>query len=150
MANPLCQIRLTEERLEAPPEIADMASGALVDFWGVVRELEDDRTIEGIAYEVHRKMALHQLEKIAEEAMADFPIQRLWVLHRIGFVPAGEASLLVRVACPHRGEAFQASQWIVEELKRRVPIWKHPRFRNDQAAKNAGLTAKTASIPQRT
>lgn len=150
MANPLCHIRLTEERLEAPLEVVDMAAGALVDFWGVVRELEDGRKIEGIVYEAHREMALHQLEKIAELAMIDFPIQRLWVLHRIGFVRAGEASLLVRVACGHRGEAFQASQWIVDELKRRVPIWKRPRFINDRAAKNTGLSEKTASIPQRT
>jgi molybdopterin synthase catalytic subunit len=151
MANPVSQIRLTEERLEAPEEIVDRAAGGIVDFWGVVRELEDGREIEGIEYEAHKAMAGHQLEKIAQEAISKFAVKRLYLCHRVGFVPAGQASLFLRVACGHRGEAFKTSQWIVDELKQRVPIWKRPRFKIDnRKAKNTGLTAKTASIPQRT
>ena len=119
-----------------------------MDFWGVVRELENGREIEGIEYEAHWKMAEHQLEKIAQRAAREFGADFVIIHHRVGLVRGGEASLLVRVACGHRAEAFRASQWIVEELKKRVPIWKHPRFKVDNPdAKKAGLTAERASIP---
>jgi molybdopterin synthase catalytic subunit len=79
-------------------------------------------------------MAEHQLRTIAEQAASEFSLTTVRVHHRIGFVPAGEASLLVRVGSRHRPAAFRASAWIVEELKTRTPIWKHPAF----AAGSAG------------
>ena len=94
MANPVCQILLTEKCLEAPKKIVDLAAGAVLDFWGVVRELEDGREIEGIEYEAHGKMAEHQLEKIAQEAISKFAAKRVIVHHRIGFVRAGESFFL--------------------------------------------------------
>jgi molybdopterin synthase catalytic subunit len=148
MANPVYQILLIKAPLEAPKAIVDLAAGAVVDFWGVVRELENGREIEGIEYEAHRKMAEHQLEKIVHRVVREFDVNFVIVHHRVGFVRAGEASLFVRVACGHRAEAFRASQWIVDELKQRVPIWKHPRFKIDNPnVKNAGVTAERASIP---
>ena len=73
-------------------------------------------------------MAEHQLRVVAEEAATNFGIMEINIQHRIGFVAVGEASLLVRAAAKHRAEAFRAGEWIVSELKKRVPIWKHPRF----------------------
>lgn len=131
MANPVCEILLAKERLEAPKAVVDLAAGGVVDFWGIVRELEDGREIEGIEYEAHRTMAEHQLEKIAQRAVREFGVNFVIIHHRVGFVRGGEASLFVRVACGHRAEAFRANQWIVDELKERVPIWKHPRFKID-------------------
>jgi molybdopterin synthase catalytic subunit len=103
----------------------------VIDFWGVVRALEDGREISGIEYEAHREMAEHQLEKIVQEAVSKFPVTLLYVHHRVGLVGAGESSLFVRIAGRHRGEAFAASEWIVDQLKQRVPIWKRPRFKMD-------------------
>jgi molybdopterin synthase catalytic subunit len=129
MANPVCEILLTESALKAPGPSEDAAAGAIVDFWGVVRELEDSREIEGIDYEAHRAMAEHQLRSVAEEAASKFGLTKVVAHHRVGFVPAGEASLFLRVCAAHRASAFDGSEWIVDELKRKVPIWKHPKFR---------------------
>lgn len=174
MANSVCEVLLTEARLEAPREdIAepvfvrqplrnksragryepsrrgraiqpvaatghppgakrvDPGAGAIVDFWGVVRELEDGRKIDGINYEAHATMAEHQLRLIAEESAKNFQLKKVIIRHRIGFVSAGEASLFLEVTAGRRGAAFAASEWIVDELKKRVPIWKRPRFKVD-------------------
>jgi molybdopterin synthase catalytic subunit len=151
MANPVYEVLLTKERLEAPKQAIDLATGAIVDFWGVVRELEDGREIEGIEYEAHWAMAEHQLNKVVERAISDFALELVVVHHRVGFVGAGDSSLFVRVAGQHRSEAFNASQSIVEELKKRVPIWKHPRFKIDnRSAEKARLAGETASTVLRT
>ena len=106
-----------------------------MDFWGVVRALEDGREISGIEYEAHQAMAQHQLELIAETARAEFGLEEVTLQHRIGLVAAGEASLFLRVASAHRGAAFEASAWIVAELKKKAPIWKRPLFvRQEQPA----------------
>ena len=128
MANVVCEISVTQAPLTAPG--SDVAgAGAVIDFWGVVRPIEDDREIEGIDYDAHHEMAEHQLKRIAEQAAERFELKRVIIHHRTGFIAVGEASLFLRVASPHRREAFQASQWIVDELKKKVPIWKRPRFR---------------------
>jgi molybdopterin synthase catalytic subunit len=144
MANPVCNVFLTKERLELPREDVDLAAGAIVDFWGVVRSLEDDREIEGIEYEVHWVMAQHQLEKVAQQAAFDFKLGLVVIHHRVGFVRAGEASLLVRVASRHRAEAFRANHWIVDELKQRAPIWKQPRFKTKNQRRASHSEAATA------
>jgi len=129
MANSVSQVLLTDSALQSADEEVDLSAGAIVDFWGVVRELEDGRELEGIDYEARAAMAEHQMKVIAEAAAEKFQLKRVVLHHRIGFVPAGEASLLLRVSAGHRGAAFEASQWIVDELKKKVPIWKKPRFR---------------------
>jgi molybdopterin synthase catalytic subunit len=128
MANVVCEISVTEAAL--PARMNDNAgAGAVIDFWGVVRPIEDGREIEGIDYEAHREMAEHQLKQIAERAAERFGLKLVIVYHRIGFIAVGEASLFLRVSSPHRSEGFRASQWIVDELKKKVPIWKRPRFK---------------------
>jgi molybdopterin synthase catalytic subunit len=129
MANSLCEVLLTEARLEAPREDVDLGAGAIVEFLGVVRALEDKGEIEGIDYEANRAMAEHQMKLIAQNAIEKFSLAFVILHHRTGFVAAGEASLLLRVSSRHRAAAFQASEWIVDELKRKVPIWKRPRLR---------------------
>jgi molybdopterin synthase catalytic subunit len=131
MANPVCEVLITETRLNAPENRVDPATGAAVDFWGIVRRSEDGRAIEGIDYEAHREMAEHQLRQIAEQAAIKFGLRSVLIHHLVGFVAVGEASLFMRVTSPHREEGFQAGKWIVDELKKRVPIWKRPRFKTD-------------------
>ena len=96
-----------------------------------MRGSEDGREIDGIDYEAHREMAEHQLQQIAEQAVIEFGLRSVIIHHRIGFVAVGEPSLFTRVCSGHREAAFQASRWIVEELKKKVPIWKRPRFKNN-------------------
>jgi len=80
-------------------------------------------------------MAQRQMEMIAEAARTEFGLEEVTMQHRIGFVAAGEASLFLRVTSAHREAAFQASSWIVTELKKKVPIWKRPLFvRQSRAA----------------
>jgi molybdopterin synthase catalytic subunit len=128
MANPVCELLSSKSELERTVDRPPGSAGAIVDFRGVVREREEERTIRGIHYEAHAAMAQHQLEGIAREAMQQFGLQMTLIRHRIGFVAVGDASLLVRVAAPHRNEAIKAMEWLVDELKKKVPIWKHPEF----------------------
>jgi molybdopterin synthase catalytic subunit len=122
------EILITTDPLRLRPNNWNGAAGASVDFWGVVRALEERREISGIEYEAHQAMAEHQMEMIAEAARREFDLVEVVLQHRIGFVAAGEASLFLRVASTHRGAAFHASAWIVAELKKNVPIWKRPIF----------------------
>ena len=126
MANEFSEILITREPLRAPPVALTASAGAVVDFLGVVRDEEAGEKIAGLDYEAHIEMAEHQLRKIAEEARAKFGFEKLVLHHRIGFVPAAEPSLFVRVAARHRGPAFAACQWVIERLKEAVPIWKQP------------------------
>jgi len=129
MANPVSQVLLTDARLQTPKEDVDLMAGALVDFWGVVRRMEDGREIDGIDYEANGAMAKHQMKIISDAAAENFRLNQVLLHHRIGFVRAGEASLFLRVSAQHRAAAFEASKWIVDELKKKVPIWKRPRFK---------------------
>ena len=153
MANSVSQVLLTEAPLEAPKEAVDpstslrtsLAAGAVVDFWGIVRQLEEGHEIEGIDYEAHEAMAEHQMKVIADAAAETFRLNQVLLHHRIGFVPAGEASLFLRVRAQHRAAAFEASKSIVDELKKKVPIWKKPKFRvttQRHASRSEAATAK--------
>ncbi|HTG51224.1 MAG TPA: molybdenum cofactor biosynthesis protein MoaE, partial [Candidatus Tectomicrobia bacterium] len=128
------KISMTQAPLAAQPRDI-VGAGAVIDFWGVVRPIEEGRRIEGIDYEAHQEMAEHQLKRIAEQAADRFDLKIVTVHHRIGFIAVGEASLFVQVASLHRGEGFRATQWIVNELKKSVPIWKRPVFTKTTAGK---------------
>jgi len=148
MANSVCEILVTAAPLQNAADTAaatedvapstslrtSLSAGAVVEFWGVVRAHEDGREIEGIEYEAHQLMAEHQLRQIAATAGKRFQLRKVIVHHRVGFVAAGEPSLLLRVASAHRAAAFEASKWIVDELKKKVPIWKRPRFKEAAVA----------------
>lgn len=100
--------------------------GAVVTFQGIVRGSEDGKPISGIEYEAFIEMARHQFSLIFSETEARWPIDAVHLVHRIGFVPVNEPSLWVEVRSAHRGEAFAACQHIIDEMKKRVPIWKKP------------------------
>lgn len=138
MAISISEILITNQPLQSPGELRDPGSGAVIDFWGKVRGIEDGRELEGINYEVHRVMAEYQMNFLAKKATINFFLTGLLLLHRIGFVPVGEASLFLRVASPQRAAAYAASQWLVEELKKKVPIWKRPVFKEANPARVGG------------
>ena len=107
---------------------ADGTDGAWLDFYGIVRSSEPDGArIEAIDYEAHVRMAEHQIHRILDRLAGKYPLSAVVVIHRFGEVPVGEPSLLVRILAPHRGEALEACAEFIDDLKRDVPIWKHPR-----------------------
>jgi molybdopterin synthase catalytic subunit len=103
------------------------AMGAAVYFLGVVRETEaPDKKISAIEYEAFQKMVEHQFNQLFDELEKRWPIESVRLVHRVGIVQVNEPSLWVEVIAPHRGEAFAACQWLIDEMKRVVPIWKKP------------------------
>jgi molybdopterin synthase catalytic subunit len=101
-------------------------AGAAVSFLGIVRGTEDGQAIAALEYEAFEKMVTHQFNRLFDEMEKRWPIQSARVVHRLGVVQAGEASLWVEVTAAHRAEAFAACQWLIDEMKRVVPIWKKP------------------------
>ena len=128
MAISIWSVSITHAPIEFASQKHDGAAGAVVNFFGIVRAQEGDRVIIGIEYEANTAMAEHQLNAIAEKAATDFALSQIIITHRVGFVKVAEPSLFLRVESAHRSAAFSASAWIVDELKKRVPIWKRPVF----------------------
>ena len=126
MAISVCEVSLTESPLVFSEPDIDPEAGAVVVFWGAVRSMEAGREITGIEYEAHHAMAEHQMRLVAQSAAEKFDLREITIRHRIGFVPAGEPSLFLRVCSERRTAAFRASTDIIEKLKALVPIWKHP------------------------
>ena len=143
MAISVCEVSLTNSPLVLPGPGDDPQAGAVLVFWGAVRETEEGRKITGIEYEAHPTMAEHQMRRVAESAAEKFDVREVFIRHRVGFVPAAQPSVVVRVASGHRGAAFAASQWIMDELKCVVPIWKHPVFQ-EGAAVSPAAAAQTS------
>ena len=121
---------LTYERIDETALMAtrylSSAMGAAIYFVGVVRGTEGASPISTLEYEAHEEMARHQFDLIFRQIERRWPVERVRVVHRLGAVPVNEASLWVEVIAPHRGEAFAACQFLIEEMKRVVPIWKNP------------------------
>jgi molybdopterin synthase catalytic subunit len=126
------QLIITSERIDEPALLLKRrmsdGMGAVVCFLGVVRGTEEDRTISALEYEAFLRMAEHQFNLLFDEMEKRWPIESVRLVHRIGTVQVNEPSLWVEVIAPHRGEAFAASQWLIDEMKRVVPIWKKPRL----------------------
>jgi molybdopterin synthase catalytic subunit len=98
--------------------------GAVVCFLGVVRGTEEGQAITALEYEAFQRMAEHQFELIFQEMEQRWPVESVRLVHRVGVVRVNEPSLWVEVVAPHRGEAFAACQFLIDEMKRVVPIWK--------------------------
>ena len=128
------QLILTTEPINEGMLLADRkmssAMGAAVYFTGVVREVEEGKSLAAIDYEAFQQMAEHQFELIFQQMEKRWPIESVRLVHRIGVVKVNEPSLWVEVIAPHRGEAFAACQFLVDEMKRVVPIWKKPLISN--------------------
>jgi molybdopterin synthase catalytic subunit/molybdopterin converting factor small subunit len=108
--------------------IKQPADGACVLFEGIVRNNSRGRSTLYLDYEAYEPMALKQMEELGEQALAKFQIRDVAIVHRVGRLEIGETSVLVLVASAHRGAAFDACRWIIDTLKRTVPIWKKEHF----------------------
>jgi molybdopterin synthase catalytic subunit len=109
-------------------EVSRSANGAAIVFVGTVRDVNDGRPVSGIEYSAYSSMAGRELDAIAREAAAKFATPDIVVEHRLGALALGDASVVIAVAHPHRGEAYEASRYVIEQLKRRVPIWKREHY----------------------
>jgi molybdopterin synthase catalytic subunit len=105
-------------------EVSDESCGAASVFLGCVRNVNDGRAVTGIEYSAYRSMAEREMNAIAREAAERYGVSRLVLEHRLGALGLGEASVAVVIAHPHRGPSLDATRYVIEQLKRRVPIWK--------------------------
>lgn len=124
------QIILTRNPIDEaallPARPASTEAGAALTFAGIVRAEENSKIIEAMDYEAYQEMAVHQFHKLLDAVEAQWPIESLRLIHRLGAVKVNETSLWVEVVSRHRKEAFAAAQWLIDEMKKTVPIWKRP------------------------
>lgn len=111
------------------PLVAPPTSGAVTAFWGRVRDHNDGRSVTGLEYSAYEELARKEGQRIVSEALDRFGLEAARAIHRVGTLVVGEAALVVEVASGHRGEAFEACRYIVDEIKHRVPIWKLEHYR---------------------
>ena len=104
--------------------VADPEAGAVVPFIGTTRNNNEGRQVMALDYEAYPEMAEKELARIGVEAAKNWPICRMAILHRLGPVQIGEASVVIAVSSAHRDAAFAASRFAIEEIKKTVPIWK--------------------------
>jgi MoaE-MoaD fusion protein len=124
---------ITRERIDTESVLSRIKrgeDGAAVVFEGVVRNQTRRRRTCYLEYEAYEPMALHQLEELAEKALKQFAIRDVRIVHRLGRIEIGETSVLIVVASAHRAAAFEACRWLIDTLKRTVPIWKKEYFEN--------------------
>ncbi len=120
-------IQLTQERIDNDAvlrSVSDNAAGAVVLFLGTTREFTEGRKTSSLDYECYREMAEKKLAELLDGARQRWPLIKATIVHRLGHVELGEASVAVAVSTAHRQAAFTAAQWIMDELKAVVPIWK--------------------------
>jgi molybdopterin synthase catalytic subunit len=120
-------ISLTHEPIDCGLVLASVAcndAGAVVLFLGTTREFTHGRRTASLDYECYPEMAEKKLHELEHEARHRWPIVDCHIVHRLGHLPLGEASIAIAVSSPHRGDAFAAGQWLIDTIKQVVPIWK--------------------------
>ena len=124
-------VSLTRECIDRDALVAALqqpGDGAIVVFDGIVRDNTRGRKTLYLDYEAYEEMALSQMQKLAEEAGERFAIDRVGMMHRLGRLEIGESSIVIVVTSPHRAAAFDACRWLIDTLKRTVPVWKKEHF----------------------
>jgi len=120
-------IALTHEPLDPTgllAQVSSPAAGAVVLFLGTTRELTAGRRTASLDYECYPQMAEKKLAELEAEARRRWPIVECAIVHRLGHLELGEASIAIAVSSPHRADAFAAGQWLIDTIKEVVPIWK--------------------------
>jgi molybdopterin converting factor subunit 1 len=127
----LTRVAIVREKIDTAAELEKIKhpeDGAAVVFEGVVRNHSRGRRTLFLEYEAYEEMARKQMEALAEQALAQFQIRDAALIHRLGRLEIGETSVLIVVASPHRAAAFEACRWLIDTLKRTIPIWKKEHF----------------------
>jgi molybdopterin synthase catalytic subunit len=113
--------------------VGDDRDGAAILFLGVVRDHADGRPVRGMRYDAYSEMAESVLAEIAAEAAERLGTDRVAVVHRVGELAVGEVSVAIAVSSPHRAESFDASRYVIEEIKKRLPVWKKEHYADGDA-----------------
>jgi molybdopterin synthase catalytic subunit len=113
---------------EVMEQIRSGPDGAVCTFEGIVRNNTRGRETLHLDYEAYRDMALSQMQALAAESLEKYKVRDVCILHRLGRLQVGETSVLIVVASAHRGAAFDACRWLIDTLKKQVPIWKKETF----------------------
>ena len=124
-------IKLSDQPIDAAAlleQAQQPAAGAVVLFLGVTREFTAGRQTIELSYEAYQDMAAKELAALEAEARRRWPLVECAIVHRLGVVPLAEASVAVAASSPHRDAAFDAARWLIDELKKNVPIWKQERW----------------------
>jgi len=123
-------VDIRETPLDVPEVLAaleDTSAGGLTLFVGVVRDHDHDQDVTGLEYSAHPS-ALDRLREVAEDVAKEYDVLGVAAVHRVGRLALGEAAVVVATTAAHRGEAFEASRKLIDQLKATVPIWKHQTF----------------------
>jgi molybdopterin synthase catalytic subunit len=126
-------VRLVELRetaldvVEVVEAVSDRSVGGVDVFVGLVRDHDHDKGVTGLEYSAH-PTALARLRDVVEEVAGKYDVQAVAAVHRVGRLEIGDAAVVVATGAAHRGEAFEATRALIDELKATVPIWKHQRF----------------------
>ena len=115
--------------------IKDSKFGASIYFSGTVRNINDNKKVTGITYDSHDEMVIKSFEEIYDEAdqKLDVKDKAVFIEHAKGYLNLGEISIIIAVACKHRDQAYVLSRYIIEEIKKRSPIWKKEHYENDES-----------------
>lgn len=104
--------------------VRDSSAGGIAIFVGTVRDLNEGKAVAGLTYETYRKMAERKMQEIEKGAASKFHVNRVASVHRYGSLKVGDVSVAVAVSCEHRADAFDACRYVIDEIKRLVPLWK--------------------------
>ena len=120
---------------EAEAFIKSSSYGASIIFSGTVRNINEDKEVIGMTYDTHDELVLKSFEEIYNKATEKLNIanKAVFIEHIKGYVELGETSIVIAVACKHRDQAYALSRYIIEEIKKRSPIWKKEHYKNEQS-----------------
>lgn len=142
---------VTDAPIDAARLLADAVSpadGAALLFQGVVRNENEGRPVARLEYQAYGAMAEAEMLRIATEAVERFGTGDVHVVHRVGMLEIGEASVAICVAAPHRGQAYEASRYVIEQLKRRVPVWKREGYTDGDTEWVPGFTPEPRELEE--
>jgi molybdopterin synthase catalytic subunit len=111
-------------------ELLDAAAGGYVSFEGWVRDFNEGHEVVRLEYEAFQELAVKEGDRIVSEALQRFPVKHALCIHRVGSLDLEDMAVWVGVSSVHRGEAFEACRYIIDEVKHRVPIWKKEHYRS--------------------
>ena len=133
---------------EAEAFIKSSSFGASIIFNGTVRNFNEDKKVVGITYDTHDDLVIKSFEQIYNEATEKLkiPSKAVFIEHIKGYVVLGETSIIIAVACKHRDQAYVLSRYIIEEIKKRSPIWKKEHYKNEQSEWLKGNPIKNEKI----
>jgi molybdopterin synthase catalytic subunit len=137
----LIRAKVQDEAISTEAVLAHVGAeedGAVLLFLGVVRNHADGRPVRGMHYDAYQTMAESVLREIAGEAASRLGTDRLSVVHGTGDLAIGEVSVAIAVSSPHRADAYEASRYVIEEIKKRLPVWKKEHYTDGEARWVAG------------